>query len=192
MAWRRPGDKPLSEAMVVSLLTHICVTRPQWVKIQIKLLTLLFIVNICNWGWQVDWYHVMSALGQFYVAIWCGNCLLKCHQLAISLLHPCDKSDYTIFGQISLAFVGVLRILILLCHDDVIKWKLFPRYWPLCGDFFYVGSPHKLLKTVEWQVIWDNMTFLWRHCYGDKVCPGENDQFSIFLKWHHLIWSESM
>ena len=32
MAWRRPGDKPLSETMMVSLLTHICVTRPQWVK----------------------------------------------------------------------------------------------------------------------------------------------------------------
>ena len=32
MAWRRPGDKPLSEPMVGSLLTHICVTRPQWVK----------------------------------------------------------------------------------------------------------------------------------------------------------------
>ena len=31
MAWRRPGDKPLSEPMMVSLLTHICVTRPQWV-----------------------------------------------------------------------------------------------------------------------------------------------------------------
>ena len=32
MAWRRPGDKPLSEPMIVSLSTHICVTRPQWVK----------------------------------------------------------------------------------------------------------------------------------------------------------------
>ena len=32
MAWRRPGDKLLSEPMVVSLLTHICVTRPQWVN----------------------------------------------------------------------------------------------------------------------------------------------------------------
>ena len=32
MAWRRPGDKPLSEPMMVRLLTHICVTRPQWVK----------------------------------------------------------------------------------------------------------------------------------------------------------------
>ena len=32
MAWRRPGDKPLSEPVMVSLLTHICVTRPQWVN----------------------------------------------------------------------------------------------------------------------------------------------------------------
>ena len=32
MAWRRPGDKPLSEPMMVRLTTHICVTRPQWVK----------------------------------------------------------------------------------------------------------------------------------------------------------------
>ena len=32
MAWRRPSDKPLSEPMMVSLLAHICVTPPQWVK----------------------------------------------------------------------------------------------------------------------------------------------------------------
>ena len=32
MAWRRPGDKPLSETMVVTLLTDICIARRQWVK----------------------------------------------------------------------------------------------------------------------------------------------------------------
>ena len=32
MAWRRPDDKPLSEPMLVSLLMYICITRPQWVK----------------------------------------------------------------------------------------------------------------------------------------------------------------
>ena len=32
MAWRRSGDEPLSEPVMVSLLTHICVTRPQWVN----------------------------------------------------------------------------------------------------------------------------------------------------------------
>ena len=29
MAWRRPGDTPLCEPVMVNLLTHICVT-PQW------------------------------------------------------------------------------------------------------------------------------------------------------------------
>ena len=32
MAWYCPGDKPLSEPMMVRLPTHILVTRPQWVK----------------------------------------------------------------------------------------------------------------------------------------------------------------
>ena len=30
----RPDDKPLSEPMMVSSLTHICVARPQWVNVQ--------------------------------------------------------------------------------------------------------------------------------------------------------------
>ena len=32
MAWRWPGDKPLSEPIMVSLLTHICASRPQWIQ----------------------------------------------------------------------------------------------------------------------------------------------------------------
>ena len=47
MAWRRPGDKPFSGPMMVSLLTHICVTWPQWVKfpIQCCLITLYVITQ---------------------------------------------------------------------------------------------------------------------------------------------------
>ena len=37
MAWRRPGDKPLSKPVMVNLLTHICITRHQWVKIAIQI-----------------------------------------------------------------------------------------------------------------------------------------------------------
>ena len=37
MAWRLSGNKPLSEPMMVSLPTHICVTWPKWVNsIKIK------------------------------------------------------------------------------------------------------------------------------------------------------------
>ena len=38
MAWRRSGDKPLSEPMMVNSLAHICVTRPQWVNPSIKIM----------------------------------------------------------------------------------------------------------------------------------------------------------
>ena len=44
MAWRRTGDKSLFETMMVRLLTHICVTRPQWVKLQS--LKISFVHNI--------------------------------------------------------------------------------------------------------------------------------------------------
>ena len=33
MAWHWSSDKPLSELMMVSLLTHLCITRPQWVNL---------------------------------------------------------------------------------------------------------------------------------------------------------------
>ena len=39
MAWRQPGDKPLSGPMMVRLPMHICVTRPQWVN--------MFVVKLC-------------------------------------------------------------------------------------------------------------------------------------------------
>ena len=32
IAWCRPGAEPLSEPMMVDLLTHICVTWPHWVN----------------------------------------------------------------------------------------------------------------------------------------------------------------
>ena len=48
MAWRRPGDKPLSGPMLVSLLTHICVTWPQWVNVVI-IYTLMFSIRKCSW-----------------------------------------------------------------------------------------------------------------------------------------------
>ena len=44
MAGRRPGNKPLSEPMLVFVSTHICVTRPQWVK------TLIVVRNNIQYG----------------------------------------------------------------------------------------------------------------------------------------------
>ena len=44
MAWCWPGNKPLSEPMVVRLLTHMCVTRPRWVT---GLVTVLSVGMCC-------------------------------------------------------------------------------------------------------------------------------------------------
>ena len=53
MAWRRPGDKPLSEPMLVFVPTHICVTRPQWVnyaRFQIHLICFIdAVMFICHY-----------------------------------------------------------------------------------------------------------------------------------------------
>ena len=46
MAWRRPGDKPLSEPMMIKVMTHVCVTRPQWVNIH-PLQDLLCLIIAC-------------------------------------------------------------------------------------------------------------------------------------------------
>ena len=49
MAWRQLGDKPLSEPMMVCLLTHLCVTRPQWVNCVIfKHIPVIDIFNIAG------------------------------------------------------------------------------------------------------------------------------------------------
>ena len=67
MAWRRPGDKPLSEAMMVNLPTHICVSRPQWVNKHSSCrwfgtawhscdVPVLDRINHCHWNekWLID------------------------------------------------------------------------------------------------------------------------------------------
>ena len=56
MAWRRPGGKPLSEPMMVRLLTHICVTRPQWVKYGLWHVILNFFFVITSWNMLKLWF----------------------------------------------------------------------------------------------------------------------------------------
>ena len=75
--------------------------------------------------------------------------------------------------------------MILICHDDVIKWKHFLRCCPLCGEFAgHRWIPHKRPVTQSIDVlfdprldkpsskqsrlvIWDALCPLWRHC---NVC----------------------
>ena len=60
--------------------------------------------------------------------------------MAIILLRPMTAPDkiYVIDGHRRIA-------LCLYLHDDVIKWKHFPRYWPFASGIHRstVDSPHK-------------------------------------------------
>ena len=68
MAWRRPGGKPLSEPMMVSLLTNICITRPQLVKV----------------GWTEGFYRkiIMASSKLWDFTVWkaspCPCCSAMC------------------------------------------------------------------------------------------------------------------
>ena len=77
-------------------------------------------------------------------------------------------------------------IMVRIVHDDVIKWKHFPRYWPFVWEIHRspVDSPHKWPVTQSFDVFFDlplNKRLskqswgwwfetpsrqLWRHCNG--------------------------
>ena len=67
MAWRRPGDRPLSEPMMVRLPTHICVTRPQWVK------CIEGILPGITWG-EADPYTLVCAVKLFLCQMYWFKC----------------------------------------------------------------------------------------------------------------------
>ena len=73
MACRRPGDKPLSEPMMVILLTHICVTRPPWVLIYLRSLTvfsssLTRLVHPDFYSFFLLWSHWHSQLARSFLS----------------------------------------------------------------------------------------------------------------------------
>ena len=94
MAWRRPGDKPLSDTMMVSLMTHICVTRPQWVNKPFIIFTILFSYS----------FHttVPSANRPFHPT----TIFTLAHLLPLSLAHlPHQKHHLNLLSCITIASV---------------------------------------------------------------------------------------
>ena len=87
MAWRCPGNKQLSEPMMVSSLTHICVTRPQWVKVNLlkryprtctlysKSLPIKF-SSAYPLNWSKNWHKLLRILKKTLI-FWHGILCLK-------------------------------------------------------------------------------------------------------------------
>ena len=83
----RPGGKPLSEPMIVSLPTHICVTRPQWVKGKGNLAFIYRLLNIYSSG---IWLWYMQAL--FINRVKQNRCLKSENPqpMVATILPPCS------------------------------------------------------------------------------------------------------
>ena len=72
MAWRLPGDKPLSEPMMISLLTHICVTRPQWVNKRLAVQYCFSVIKISQW--TALWEYHCCRQNMTFVLEFVGTC----------------------------------------------------------------------------------------------------------------------
>ena len=91
------------------------------------------------------------------------------------VLSHCLKQASNTLIQISLPFIPE-------SHDDVIKWKHFPRNWPFVwgpGEFttqrpvtrsfdvFFDLRLNKRLSKQPWGWWFETLSWsLWRHCYG--------------------------
>ena len=68
MAWRRPGNKPLSEPMMVNLLTHICVTRPQWINLLHYAKEFLICTDMYRSSWCVQMFWGLISAGFYFTS----------------------------------------------------------------------------------------------------------------------------
>ena len=97
-------------------------------------------------------------------------------------------------------------------NDDVIKCKHFPRYWPVVMairqspvksphngpvmrtlKFLWCGPAYAVKQTFELPVIWDYMTFLWRHRNELPVYMREKSFWNLtcaIVPFPIFIWSE--
>ena len=158
MAWRRPGDKPLSRPMIVKLPTHICVTRPQWVNTTMKHMPAKSTVSHLAFGTMTGMmptYTSDKVLKEEIQTSNSENCILKQkvdmlgnnNRLQHNATQSCNQPPaYTIVhwrngrpgigGVLSGTLNGSVRVM-----DDIAlsceKYRAHPNFW---------ASPRQIFK----------------------------------------------
>ena len=136
MACRRPGDKPLFELMVVSLLTNICVTRPQWVAKH----SYTYIYSSVYWCNQMNPFIARQALVLTFLQ---------------KLTFPGEG------GRLCMNFY-LSRKDRHVWPPHFLDWLSFFCIWIVCGFYMVQPSNFTLLKYLIWiwhecvDLIWDN------------------------------------
>ena len=147
MAWRRPGAKPLSETMMVRLLTHICVTRPQWVK------------------WQSsDMMSYLTSSSQYCIIV----AISASYQIMLSFLRMAKKQRHSLHWQHN-GRDGVSIICSTACSGaDQRKHQSSASLAFVRGIHRWPVNPHhKKASDIE------NVSIWWRHHVGEiTYCMG--------------------
>ena len=94
--------------------------------------------------------HVCLQIYAFHDIFTCRNRLLD-HLVPFQIIPYQLMLRALCFCKLSISNYNYMRLSCFTCvwdwkgHDDVIKWKYFPRYWPfICGIHWSpVNSPHK-------------------------------------------------
>ena len=124
MAWRRPGDKPLSESMTVRLPTHICVTRLQWVNVCWLVLTTC---NLLHYSRKFfDWSAVNFLLE------------LSCHEAKWTFLELIfSKLTSDVFMRMCVCLLRYSKLVVL--HDSFVafQYTLMLDSYCLCIIFIF-------------------------------------------------------
>ena len=120
MAWRRPGDKPLSEPMMASSSTHICVTQPQW-------------VNILIWSLYILWKDLISSpvLFQYEVHVWYNTRSIY-HTMQASCVISYTCINTWKWRSLTMSFKVILAIL---TQETSFKFALVYWSWPAKGCY---------------------------------------------------------
>ena len=124
------------------------------------------------------WYQHRSCTRQYrnshtYIYIY-----IYIYILFTSCLHVCYlySRPYIIDPRtVALWAARVSVMCTLLPHDDVIKWKHFPRYWPFVRGIHRspVNSPHKgqWRGALTFSLIWAWINGLWGWWFETPSCP---------------------
>ena len=124
MAWRRPGDKPLSEPMMVNLLTHICVTRPQWVnqwqqKVRFHLKISRFFSG------NIKWYLRLVTKIQQYRPSWTALDSFAVFFSFHSLIHPFLRPFALVIAYQTFSFFFCYEVLDIICRGYILARQLY-------------------------------------------------------------------
>ena len=146
MAWRRPGDKPLSEPMMDNLLTHISVTRPQWVKQWhlrpiINIFVFMNVHDHCSHlQHALNWQNMFSMLNSLRSSDTIWRCRTGSTLVQVINMSPVRHQaviwtnvDLLLIGPLGTNFSDIMNKIQTFSQNKMHMKMLSPKWQPFCS-----------------------------------------------------------